>query len=194
MKKYLSILFVLIIVLVGVSGCKKEAKKKEQLNLNKMQEISEFSTVKAIYHNVAKIEKKPGKGIQHWGEVTRYYWIEYTGWATIGVKFSDAEIKINKNHITITMPHAEILQNGEDNYDENSIFKTKDGWFNKNEVTKNDINDAIKEANDKMLEKVKNDSSLFKRAENNTEALIKNYINEIGKIYNEKYEVEFIYK
>ena len=44
-----------------------------------------------------------------------------------------------------------------------------------------------------MLEKVKNNQSLFNRAEDGAEKLIQNYIEQVGKISGKKYEVKFVY-
>ena len=195
MKKYISIIFVFVIIITGLTGCnKKEEKKKEQLNLDRIKEISELATLETYYHNVAKITKKPGNKLINIGEVTRKYWIEYNGVAKIGIELSNIEYNIDGNKITITMPHAKILETKIENYNQDSIYKTKDSWFNNNEVTKDDINKAITKTNDVMINKLKSDNSIFVKAENNAKALITNYINEIGKIYNEKYEIEFKYK
>lgn len=195
MKKYLSIILVFIIMLSGLTGCnKKEEKKKEQLNLNRIQEISELATLETYYHNVAKINKKAGNSLLNIGEVNRKYWIEYNGVAKIGIKADNITFEINGNNIVVTMPHAKILETKIENYNQDSVYKTKDSWFNANEITKSEINAAIKKTNDVMINKIKNENYLFTKAEHNAEALLTSYINEIGKIYNEKYEIEFKYK
>ena len=195
MKKYLSIVLVFIIMLSGLTGCnKKEEKKKEQLNLNRIQEISELATLETYYHNVAKINKKAGSGLLNIGEVNRKYWIEYNGVAKIGIKADNITFEINGNNIVVTMPHAIILDTKIENYNQDSVYKTKDSWFNANEITKSEINKAIKETNDVMINKIKNESNLFTKAEHNAEALLTSYINEIGKIHGEKYEIKYVYK
>ena len=92
------------------------------------------------------------------------------------------------------MPHAIILDTKIENYNQDSVYKTKDSWFNANEITKSEINDAIKKTNDVMINIIKHESNLFTKAEHNAEALLTSYINEIGKIHGVKYEIKYVYK
>lgn len=186
-----NIVILIILLLLVITGCgKKNADVKP--SLSQVRNISDLATVKAYYHNVAKVEKKKGQGLTHLFEVDRKYWIEYTGVVKIGIKMSSITIDEKDNVVTINMPRAEILSHHCENYNDDSIYKNEDG-FNENKIEDSEINEAIKKADEEMLEKVKNNQSLFNRAEDGAEKLIQNYIEQVGKISGKKYEVKFVY-
>ena len=186
-----NIVILIVLLLLVITGCgKKNADVKP--SLSQVRNISDLATVKAYYHNVAKVEKKKGQGLTHLFEVDRKYWIEYTGVVKIGIKMSSITIDEKDNVVTINMPRAEILSHHYENYNDDSIYKNEDG-FNENKIEDSEINEAIKKADEEMLEKVKNNQSLFNRAEDGAEKLIQNYIEQVGKISGKKYEVKFVY-
>lgn len=186
-----NIVILIVLLLLVITGCgKKNADVKP--SLSQVRNISDLATVKAYYHNVAKVEKKKGQGLTHLFEVDRKYWIEYTGVVKIGIKMSSITIDEKDNVVTINMPRAEILSHHCENYNDDSIYKNEDG-FNENKIEDSEINEAIKKADEDMLEKVKNNQSLFNRAEDGAEKLIQNYIEQVGKISGKKYEVKFVY-
>lgn len=186
-----NIVILIVLLLLVITGCgKKNADVKP--SLSQVRNISDLATVKAYYHNVAKVEKKKGQGLTHLFEVDRKYWIEYTGVVKIGIKMSSITIDEKENVVTINMPRAEILSHHCENYNDDSIYKNEDG-FNENKIEDSEINEAIKKADEEMLEKVKNNQSLFNRAEDGAEKLIQNYIEQVGKISGKKYEVKFVY-
>ena len=186
-----NIVILIVLLLLVIAGCgKKNADVKP--SLSQVRNISDLATVKAYYHNVAKVEKKKGQGLTHLFEVDRKYWIEYTGVVKIGIKMSSITIDEKDNVVTINMPRAEILSHHCENYNDDSIYKNEDG-FNENKIEDSEINEAIKKADEEMLEKVKNNQSLFNRAEDGAEKLIQNYIEQVGKISGKKYEVKFVY-
>ncbi len=186
-----NIVILIVLLLLVITGCgKKNADVKP--SLSQVRNISDLATVKAYYHNVAKVEKKKGQGLTHLFEVDRKYWIEYTGVVKIGIKMSSITIDEKDNVVTINMPRAEILSHHCENYNDDSIYKNEDG-FNENKIEDSEINEAIKKADEEMLEKVKNNQSLFNRAEDGAEKLIQNYIEQVGKISGKKYEVKFVY-
>lgn len=186
-----NIVILIVLLLLVITGCgKKNVDVKP--SLSQVRNISDLATVKAYYHNVAKVEKKKGQGLTHLFEVDRKYWIEYTGVVKIGIKMSSITIDEKDNVVTINMPRAEILSHHCENYNDDSIYKNEDG-FNENKIEDSEINEAIKKADEEMLEKVKNNQSLFNRAEDGAEKLIQNYIEQVGKISGKKYEVKFVY-
>lgn len=186
-----NIVILIVLLLLVIAGCgKKNADVKP--SLSQVRNISDLATVKAYYHNVAKVEKKKGQGLTHLFEVDRKYWIEYTGVVKIGIKMSSITIDEKDNVVTINMPRAEILSHHCENYNDDSIYKNEDG-FNENKIEDSEVNEAIKKADEEMLEKVKSNQSLFNRAEDGAEKLIQNYIEQVGKISGKKYEVKFVY-
>lgn len=186
-----NIVILIVLLLLVITGCGKKNTDVKP-SLSQVRNISDLATVKAYYHNVAKVEKKKGQGLTHLFEVDRKYWIEYTGVVKIGIKMSSITIDEKDNVVTINMPRAEILSHHCENYNDDSIYKNEDG-FNENKIEDSEINEAIKKADEEMLEKVKNNQSLFNRAEDGAEKLIQNYIEQVGKISGKKYEVKFVY-
>lgn len=186
-----NIVILIVLLLLVITGCGKKNLDVKP-SLSQVRNISDLATVKAYYHNVAKVEKKKGQGLTHLFEVDRKYWIEYTGVVKIGIKMSSITIDEKDNVVTINMPRAEILSHHCENYNDDSIYKNEDG-FNENKIEDSEINEAIKKADEEMLEKVKNNQSLFNRAEDGAEKLIQNYIEQVGKISGKKYEVKFVY-
>lgn len=186
-----NIVILIVLLLLAITGCGKKNPDVKP-SLSQVRNISDLATVKAYYHNVAKVEKKKGQGLTHLFEVDRKYWIEYTGVVKIGIKMSSITIDEKDNVVTINMPRAEILSHHCENYNDDSIYKNEDG-FNENKIEDSEINEAIKKADEEMLEKVKNNQSLFNRAEDGAEKLIQNYIEQVGKISGKKYEVKFVY-
>lgn len=186
MKKIRIIVTLLMFLLAGCG------KNNVEPDLNQIRNISELATVKAYYHNVAKIDKKAGKGILHIGEIDRKYWIEYTGVAKIGIKMSDISMKVDGKNVIVKMPKAEILSHDYEDYNEDSIYKNTDSW-NPNKITNDEINEAIRLADEEMLSKINENGNLFNRAMAGAEKLIRNYINEIGKLSNKTYTIKFEY-
>ncbi len=186
-----NIVILIVLLLLVITGCGNKNPDVKP-SLSQVRNISDLATVKAYYHNVAKVEKKKGQGLTHLFEVDRKYWIEYTGVVKIGIKMSSITIDEKDNVVTINMPRAEILSHHCENYNDDSIYKNEDG-FNENKIEDSEINEAIKKADEEMLEKVKNNQSLFNRAEDGAEKLIQNYIEQVGKISGKKYEVKFVY-
>ena len=186
-----NIVILIVLLLLVITGCGNKNPDVKP-SLSQVRNISDLATVKAYYHNVAKVEKKKGQGLTHLFEVDRKYWIEYTGVVKIGIKMSSITIDEKDNVVTINMPRAEILSHHCENYNDDSIYKNEDG-FNENKIEDSEVNEAIKKADEEMLEKVKNNQSLFNRAEDGAEKLIQNYIEQVGKISGKKYEVKFVY-
>lgn len=186
MKKIRIILLAVLLLLI--TGCGKE---KAQPDLNQIRNISDLATVKAYYHNVAKVKKDKGSGITHVGEKERKYWVEYTGVVKIGIKMSEIKMDVKDNEVIVTMPKAEILSQNHEDYNKDSIFKNDDSWFNSNKVTYDDVNDAIADADSEMLKEVNKNTSLFNRAEDGAKKLIQNYIEQVGKVSHKNYKVTF---
>lgn len=186
MKK---IIICLLVSLFLVTGCGN--KKQVEPDLTQIRNISDLATVKAYYHNVAKVNKDAGVGITHIGEVDRKYWIEYTGVVKIGIKMADISMEVKDNEVIIKLPKPVILSHNYENYNDKSIYKNDDGFINQNKITGEDINAAIKEADEAMLKEVSNNTSLFNRAEDGAKKLITNYINEIGELSGKEYNITF---
>ena len=173
-----------------ITGCNKKTSNLEP-DLSQIRNISDLATVKAYYHNVAKVEKEKGSGITHIGEKNRKYWIEYTGVVKIGVKMSEITTEVKGNKVIVKMPKAVVLSHNYEDYNDKSIYKNDDSNFNSNKITNEEVNEAITKADNQMLVNVKANKGLFNQAEDNAKKLIKNYIEKIGELSNTNYEVQF---
>lgn len=189
MKK-IHVLLLIIFSIFLITGCDKKTSNLEP-DLSQIRNISDLATVKAYYHNVAKVEKEKGSGITHIGEKNRKYWIEYTGVVKIGVKMSEITTEVKGNKVIIKMPKAVVLSHNYEDYNDKSIYKNDDSNFNSNKITNEEVNKAITKADNQMLVNVKANKGLFNQAEDNAKKLIKNYIEKIGELSNTNYEVQF---
>lgn len=191
MKNKIAVMFLLFMTMFCMTGC---IKKNVEPNLDQLREISDWITLEAEYHNVAKVEKDAGSGIFHLGEVDRKLWVEYVGIIKVGVEADKIDMTIKDNKVRIDMPKPSILFINYKDYNSDSYYVSKDSWFNKNKLNYKDMNDAMEEADKKMLDEVNKNHKLFDEAQNNLEVLMTNYINKIGDMNGKKYEIEFIYK
>ncbi len=182
---------VLLCGCVFLCSCGKEKKQVKLPELSAVQNICELSTLKCRYNNLAKSVKESGSGFLHWGEKDRKFWIEYTGEADIGINMSKVRMQVKGDRVVITMPKAELLQIKVDDktLTPDSFVLSEDSWFNKNEITAEDQQKAIKTAQKKMKKQVEKDEGLFSQAEERAKKLIGNYVKEIGKAAGVEYEI-----
>lgn len=180
------------VILVGIlQSCSNEAVATIP-SVEQVKSICELSTVECYYNNVAKMIVKAGSGITHWGEKDREIWIEYEGYAKIGVELNEVSMKINENKIKISLPNAKVLETGILNINEESYYISEDGWFNKNKIETEKQQEAVTKAQNKMKKSIENNSLLFEQAEKKAKDLIENYINKLGDLSNIEYEIEWI--
>ncbi len=186
MKKLLCLLLVLSITLF-VAGCNSES--SAELNADDIHAICELATIKCYYNNVAQVEKKKDNIFQK----NRKLWIEYEGEAVLGINVSDLEIKINNDTVTITNPKAKILSINprKETLNEKSYVASADGLIFKNKITTEDQEEAIKKGQAEMEKSIKNNSALFKKAEDKAKELIQNYIIKIGKLAGKQYKINW---
>lgn len=94
----------------------------------------------------------------------------------------------NGTEVTITMPKAEILSIGH-NVSEESYYSSEDGLIIRNEITTEEQQKAIVEAQDEMKQEILKNKALFFDAESRAKELIENYIRQIGKAMGEEFAV-----
>lgn len=150
-------------------------------NLNEIKEICKLTTLKCVYHNIAKSTKMPGKGLTHIGEKERKFWIEYTGTVKVSYDLSKIDMDQDGTNITITLPNPETdCEVDKESWNADSYITTKDQLLQKNPITAEDQTLAVDQAQQDMEDQVRNNSSLIETAERQVEELIENYINQIG--------------
>ena len=191
-----SVIFIIsVLILVTLSGCatKKKAEVKEP-DIAQIRNICNMATLQCYYHNVAKSEKAVEKGISHWGEKDRKFWIEYTGIANLGIDMSKVQMKVEGTDIEVTLPTAELLNISidEQTLNDNSYLSSADG-LNKNEITADDQTAAINEAQQKMKETVQGNTALLLSAQNRAKVLIENYLKQLGEVSDIEYNIKWNY-
>lgn len=191
-------LFILVPANAGNSGESPFAKYCS------VEKISELTTLKGYYHNVAVFEKKP-EGIEEtistvllWplNELIRpgykRFWIEYNGTIEYGVDAN--QVQINKPDpssgiVDIYVPDAKVFNvDG----DENSMTMPISETGLLVSISGDDRGVAYAAAQKKMKEEAENDQALMKRAKENVKALLEKYITNLGDGSGVQYKVNWI--
>lgn len=206
MKTRKLILFILLSIIMSISGCADNPSGGTQTDmpategktvtntpqLDRMKTICELATLECRYHNVAKSRKEAGSGLSHFGEKDRIFWIEYTGIAEISFKAEELEMEQNGTTITITLPEPRIsCKVDSDSWTKDSYVISDDQWIQKNPITADDQTQAIHDAQVAMENNIINNSSLLDTAKQQARKLIENYINQIGEATGVNYTVNW---
>ena len=155
LKKFV-VLCLAVIMLFTACGKKGEEVTKE-LSITQMQTICELATLKCYYHNVAKLTKE--KEVLWW-DTSAELWIEYSGIVKLGVDIANLDMQVDGDQVTITMPKAEVLscQVDQMSLNEDSYYTTREG-LGAEKINADDQTEAIKTAQENMLENVQSDES-----------------------------------
>ena len=219
MKRIISVILAVSLVF-GVCSCSKKKDKKDKKpketkvekditsesegivevedaapSVIEIRNVCQLATMDCYFHNVCKGVKQPGTGLSHLGEQERVFWFEYTAEATLGIDFSQVEIIVKGNHITVYYPHAEII--GDIRVDSSStsdpICGYESEFQNTNYITAEDVTAALGDANEEIRQQILNDRSFTMAAEMRAEELIGNYIDQIMDQSGVEYTYEFKY-
>lgn len=187
--KRLAVFCLVVCMLFSACGKKKEA-PKEDLSLTQMKSICELATLKCYYHNVAKITKE--KDVLWW-DTTAELWIEYSGIVKLGVDITNLDMQVDGNQVTITMPKAKVLscQVDQTSLDKDSYYTNREG-LGAEKINADDQTEAIKTAQENMLENVQSDESLLQQAQNRAQDLLEQYVKNVGNAIGKTYEVSFV--
>ena len=187
--KRLAVFCLVVCMLFSACGKKKEA-PKEDLSLTQMKSICELATLKCYYHNVAKITKE--KDVLWW-DTTAELWIEYSGIVKLGVDIASLDMQVDGNQVTITMPKAKVLscQVDQTSLDKDSYYTNREG-LGAEKINADDQTEAIKTAQENMLENVESDDSLLQQAQNRAQELLEQYVKNVGNAMGKTYEVSFV--
>ena len=180
-----------LVVCMFFSACgKQEEAPKEDLSLTQMKSICELATLKTYYHNVAKITKE--KDVLWW-DTTAELWIEYSGIVKLGVDITNLDMQVDQNQVTITMPKAKVLscQVDQTSLDKDSYYTNREG-LGAEKINADDQTEAIKTAQENMLENVESDDSLLQQAEQRAQELLEQYVKNVGNAMGKTYEVSFV--
>ena len=189
MKKLLCIFFVFLSI-VSFCSCSNNT---QTIDEEQVKNICELATLECYSNNLAITKIKKGQGFAHVFEKDRDFWLEYDGIVKIGIDMKDVSLKINKNRVTIKIPHATVLSKDfdYDTFKKPKIVKNKDSWINKNKITTENQQKAINTAQKEMVKTIEQNKYLMERSENRAKMLIENYINQVGKISGINYEIKW---
>lgn len=184
-----------------VTEAATEAEPETVPEVGSIRNICKAAVLKCEYHNVAKSVKHKGKGWKHTGEKDRKFWIEYRGTVEISFDAKKVQMKTEGTHITVTLPEpeleCEVIPESwtEDSYviePDNQIkigkLKVK---YAQNPITYEDQKAAVASAQEDMERQVRENSSLIDTAENQLKELVRNYIDQVGKMTDQSYQVTF---
>lgn len=188
MKKYLSVILIIMICFSSVS-CAKEIKNIAP-ETSQMKSICELAVMECYYHNVAKYKEENATGILWW-EKDRHFWMEYAGVVTIGVDTSLMNIEVKDENVTITIPPAKVLGC---KVDETTL--TEDSFIvaqNSAKVEAEHQTEAFKSAKDKLESEAKSNFTLLAAAQQRVQKLLEDYVINIGNSVGKTYKIKWIY-
>ena len=188
MKKYLSVILIIIMCFSSVS-CAKEIKNIAP-ETSQMKSICELAVMECYYHNVAKYKEENATGMLWW-EKDRHFWMEYAGIVTIGVDTSLMNIEVEDENVTITIPPAKVLGC---KVDETTL--TEDSFIvaqNSAKVEAEHQTEAFKSAKDKLESEAKSNFTLLAAAQQRVQKLLEDYVTNIGNSVGKTYKIKWIY-
>ena len=102
-------------------------------------------------------------------------------------------MQVDGDQVTITMPKAEVLscQVDQTSLNEDSYYTTREG-LGAEKINADDQTEAIKTAQENMLENVQSDESLLQQAQQRAQELLEQYVKNVGDAMGKTYEVSFV--
>ena len=172
---------VLVAVLLLAVSVLTSCGKQPEADFSQIRKIAELSVYKCYYHNVAEFSTAGFLGIIG----NKKAWIEYTGTVTIGIDPTKVKIDIlDDNTVGITLPPVEV-SDPDILIDQMREPVIESGWLAK--VTLEEKNEAVKKAQETMLEAAKNDPKLLAQGKERAKLLLENFVhtvgNQVGKTY-----------
>lgn len=182
-----AILLILIIVL-SIGGKKAQLERET----TEIRNICELATIRTYYTNVVKHTQPAEEGFKHIGEKDRKIWIEYTGWADVGIKMESVDIEVNGDKVIVYMPKAEVLDKGIEELSKDGYKMTKDSWFNKNPISTKKQSKLVDEGQKNMELTIEQDETIINQAQDRAKELIENHIKRMGQMARKEYEIEWV--
>lgn len=195
--KNIKYIFSCLLIIGCITGCGSSKKIEDKPEITQIRAICDLATLETYYHNVAKLNKPAGGGINSLLQKDRVLWIKYTGIARIGIELSKVNMDIEGTKVTVNIPKAKVLSINvsEEALNKDSYYYSEDNKiFFKNEFTAEDETLAINEAQDNMKKQVENDDKLLMKAQERAKKLIEKYIKELGNLSGIDYSIQWSYE
>ena len=194
MKKIV-VLFLAIAMMFSCVACGSQAKEEPidmEPKVSQMKAICELAVMECYYHNVAKyFEEDAVKGFLGIGNKDKHFWIEYSGVVKLGIDVSLVSVEVADTQITITIPEAKVLGCKVDSasLSDNSFIVDKDSA----DIEAADEIKAFDEAQSKLEETASADKALLASAQQRAQALLEEYITNIGNAVGKQYSIKWVY-
>lgn len=194
MKRILSLLLAAL-ALLSMAACGQQAAEPKAQSVvepkaSQMKSICELATMECYYHNVAKYKEENAEGILWWKK-DKVFWIEYSGVVKIGIDASLVNIVIDANTISISLPEATVLSCRVDSSSltQDSYIVAKDSAS----ISAEDEVYAFSEAQRQLENCAANDRALLAEALQKVQALLEDYITNIGNAVGKEYTIHWVY-
>ena len=190
MKKIVALSLILVILLSCVGCGKQEETKNIEPQVSQMKAICNLAVMDCYYHDVAKFFDEGVEG-SLWWKKDKHFWAEYSGIVTLGIDVSLVNIEVADTQITITLPEAKVL-----GYKVDSNTLNKDSFIvdkDSADIVAEDEIKAYKIAEEKLKEIASNDKTLLASAQQRAQALLEDYIYNIGNAVGKNYSIKWIY-
>ncbi len=189
MKRF-TLICMALILLISCVACGKEEKQQVQMDLSQMQAICELAVMDCYYHNVAKFMEENASQFLFFSKDKRF-WIEYGSIVKVGIDAKLLKMDVKENKVTITLPKATVI---DCKVDERTL--TKESFIVDSQsakITAEDERKAFESAQETIKNLAMKDASLLQSAQDRVEKLLTEYVNNIGEMIGQEYEIKWVY-
>ena len=190
-KKVILISLLLFSGLILLGGCGEKSGERNE-DFSRIRAISQLTTSKCYYHNVAVYEVKAGGLWMNLGNIGyKKLWIEYSGIVELGIDFSKVKISPPELNgvVRVYVPDAEVLNI---DFDIESITNpiTETGLLTT--INADEKTEAFGLAQEEMKKNVASNESLLHQAKERAKKIIEGYIINVGVEIGQDFIVEWI--
>ena len=190
MKRAIAVLLSALSLIACTSCGSKEEVPDIEPQISQMRSICELAVMECYYHNVAKFKEEDASGFWLWKK-DKHFWIEYSGIVELGIEASLVEMEVSGDTVSITLPPAEVK-----NCKVDSASLTEDSFIvdkNSAQIDAEDETAAFAEAQSRMEEAAATDTALLSNAQQRAQALLENYVKNIGSTIGKDYTIQWIF-
>lgn len=170
----------MVVCFMSIS-CKKEI---PQISESEMRNICELAVLECYYHGNAKLNK-PGTLFKK----EKTVWIDYTAKIKVGFDINQMVFNMENTNVTITLPDPKLLQEPEIISESMNYFSSENSILPNVKMVPEEPLEAIAKTNAHMTETLNSNSSVMRNAENRVKTILKNYIDQIGKMSGTEYTI-----
>ena len=175
---------------VILAGCSPQ--KTQDPDFSGVKEVAKLSTLECYYHNVVKYHRDADGIIFGLGNIgEKNMWFEYDGIVQMGLDIEKVSISNPDPNgvVTITIPEIEILGHPDIDTDSMTDPIEAHGWFTG--MSAEDKNQALRDAQNNLLETAKNDTTSKAQATERAKSLLEQYVKNTGEAIGKSYTVKW---